>query len=90
MALVAFHEGAGPTPRARSGTARIVTLWRNSPADIKDTDAPCPPPPRSNAGHRADAPHASPAKLNGKPAHRHGTPDPAPDTATRTALYQLV
>lgn len=41
------------TARTYSGTAGIVTLWRNSAADIKDTDPPWPAP--APEGHRAAA-----------------------------------
>jgi hypothetical protein len=71
--------------RTCSGTAGIVTLWRDSAADIKDTE---PPRPRkgtaNNGGRRTDAPstppaassHRPPAWLPGSPAHpRSHVPD---------------
>jgi hypothetical protein len=40
------------TARTCSGTAGIATLWRNSAADIKDTDPPWPAPARTGREQR--------------------------------------
>ncbi|HEX3961218.1 MAG TPA: hypothetical protein VHZ03_32125 [Trebonia sp.] len=67
------------TARTCSGTAGIVTLWRNSAADIKGTDPPWPAPAPEGTGRQSDAgrmdpPLSPPRQATGSPLRPAGSP----------------
>jgi hypothetical protein len=77
--------------RTCSGTAGIVTLWRNCAADINDTDPPRPAP--APEGHRADAdagpmdpPFSPPRQATGSSLRPAGSPASPSHTRPTTPI----